>query len=47
VRRSRRIFPEAGIWRAAASPAFNYTYRRQDAVVKFGFTVSLVPPALQ
>lgn len=28
----------------AASPAFNYTYRRQDDFVKFGFTVSLNAP---
>lgn len=31
----------------AASPLFNYTFRREDDVVKFGFTVSLdpTPPA--
>jgi hypothetical protein len=28
----------------AASPAFNYTFRREDDVVKFGFTVSLAAP---
>lgn len=28
----------------AASPAFNYTFRREDDVVKFGFTVSLNAP---
>jgi hypothetical protein len=28
----------------AASPAFNYTFRREDDVVKFGFTVSLGGP---
>ncbi len=28
----------------AASPAFNYTFARQDDVVKFGFTVSLNAP---
>jgi len=28
----------------AASPFFNYTFRRDDDVVKFGFTVSLNPP---
>lgn len=28
----------------AASPAFNYTFRRADDVVKFGFTVSLASP---
>jgi hypothetical protein len=28
----------------AASPAFNYTFGRQDDVVKFGFTVSLAAP---
>jgi hypothetical protein len=28
----------------AASPAFNYTFHRQDDVVKFGFTVSLNAP---
>jgi len=28
----------------AASPGFNYTFRREDDVVKFGFTVSLDPP---
>jgi len=28
----------------AASPPFNYTFRREDDVVKFGFTVSLNPP---
>jgi hypothetical protein len=28
----------------AASPAFNYTFARQDDVLKFGFTVSLSPP---
>ena len=27
----------------AASPLFNYTFRREDDVVKLGFTVSLTP----
>lgn len=27
----------------AASPSFNYTFIREDDVVKFGFTVSLDP----
>jgi len=27
----------------AASPAFNYNFRRQDDVIKFGFMVSLDP----
>ena len=29
----------------AASPFFNYTFARQDDVVKFGFTVDLSPAA--
>jgi hypothetical protein len=28
----------------AASPGFNYTFARQDDVVKLGFTVSLAAP---
>jgi hypothetical protein len=28
----------------AASPAFNYTFRRQDDLLKVGFTVDLNPP---
>jgi hypothetical protein len=28
----------------AASPFFNYTFRRQDDLVKLGFTVSLNAP---
>jgi hypothetical protein len=30
--------------RPAASPNFNYTFRRQDDLVKIGFTVDLFPP---
>lgn len=29
----------------AASPLFNYSFRREDDVVKFGFTVALSPPS--
>jgi hypothetical protein len=29
----------------AASPFFNYTFRRQDDLFKFGFTVALSPSA--
>jgi hypothetical protein len=28
----------------AASPLFNYNFRRQDDTFRFGFTVSLNPP---
>ncbi len=35
---------DANFNRPVASPLFNYTFRRQDDLVKIGFTVDLFPP---